>query len=109
MSLLDSSEETYPLADFQRDIGTFIEQLTETGRPVVLTVNGKAKLIVQDAESYEKMLELLDRLEAIAGVRLGLEAMKAGRGRPAREVLEEIRVMLNIPPDAQRPTIRKEH
>jgi hypothetical protein len=57
---------------------------------MVLTVNGKAELVVQDATAYEKLLELVERLETIEGVRAGLEEMKAGRGRPVRELFQEI-------------------
>ena len=55
---------------------------------MVLTVNGKAELIVQDAKSYQKLLELIDRAEAIEGIRRDLESMKRGAGRPAAEVFE---------------------
>jgi len=42
--------------------------LKKTGQPVVLTVNGKAEIVVQDAESYQKLLEAKDRMEAIEGI-----------------------------------------
>ena len=47
----------------------FMQQLRETGRPVVLTINGKAELVVQEAQSYQKLLDLIDRLETIEGVK----------------------------------------
>ena len=37
--------------------------MKKTGRPLVLTVNGRAAWVVQDARSYAKMLGLMDRLE----------------------------------------------
>ena len=74
-----------------------MQQMKETGQPIVLTVNGKAELVVQDAESYQKLLELVDRLETIAAIREGLEDMKNGRTRPAEEVFEEIRRKHGIP------------
>ena len=46
---------------------------------------------VQDAGSYQAMLELLDRLDAIDGVRRGLEQMERGEGRPAAEAFAEFR------------------
>jgi prevent-host-death family protein len=45
------------LSTFKRDTAKIVRQLKKTGQPVVLTVNGKAELIVQDAESYQKLLE----------------------------------------------------
>ena len=103
MKGLNISEDIRSLTEFKRNTAEFMGQLEATGRPLVLTVNGEAKIVVQDAAAYQKLLELVDRLEAIEGIRKGLESMKAGRGRPAHEVLEEIRVMLNIPADAKRP------
>jgi hypothetical protein len=47
--------------------------------------------------TYEKLVELLDRLETIEAIRNGLEEMKAGKGRPATEVLERIREKYRIP------------
>jgi PHD/YefM family antitoxin component YafN of YafNO toxin-antitoxin module len=43
--------EIYPLSDFQRNARQFIEQMQLSHKPIVLTVNGKASAIVQDAES----------------------------------------------------------
>jgi hypothetical protein len=42
-----------------------------TRRPVVLTVNGKAELVVQDAESYQQIVERLERLEAVEAIQRG--------------------------------------
>ena len=66
-------------------------------RPLILTVNGRAELIVQDARSYQALLELADRAEAIEGVRRGLESMARGEGRPAEQVLEDLRKKYKVP------------
>ena len=60
-------------------------------------MNGRAELIVQDARSYQALLELADRAEAIEGIRRGLESMARGEGRPAERVLEELRKKHKIP------------
>ena len=64
--------------------------LKKSGQPHVLTINGKAEVVVQDAVSYQMILEMLDRLEAIEGIQRGLESMKQGKGRPAEEVLKRL-------------------
>lgn len=76
--------------DFKRDTARFLKWLREGKGPVVLTVNGKAELVVQDAASYQALLEWVERLEAVAAVREGLEDVAAERTRPAREALEEL-------------------
>lgn len=97
VGMLDISEDIRSLTDFKRNTSEFVEQLKETGRPVVLTVNGKAELVVQDAESYQKLLEALDRTEAIEGIRRGIESMERGEGTPAKEALERIRKKFKLP------------
>ena len=77
--MLNISRDIHSLSSFKRNTLEFIEQMKQTGEPVVLTVNGKAELVVQDAESYQKLLDALERLEAIAGIKQGLEDVEAGR------------------------------
>ena len=85
------------LSDFQRNAKEHIERLKETGRPEVLTVNGTAAVVVQDAQSYQKLMELLERAEAIEGIRRGLEDANEGRTKPAREAFDGIRKKHGIP------------
>ena|SRR5438067_9919615 len=78
------------LTHFKRDTVRFLERLRQTKEPVVLTINGKAELVVQDAVSYQALLERVERLETLAAIKEGLEDVAAGRTRPAREALEEL-------------------
>ena len=93
-------EDIHSLTDFQRNTKEHIQRLKETGRPEVLTVNGKAEIVVQDAASYQKLLELIDRAEAIEGIQKGLESMQRGEGKPAHEVFTRLRKKHNIQHDA---------
>ena len=79
------------LTDFQRNTKAHLKRLKSTGRPVVLTVNGRAELIVQNAAAYE------DTLDAIRGIQRGLDAMKEGTSKPFRQALDEIRAKHKIP------------
>jgi hypothetical protein len=93
-------EDIHSLTDSQRNTKEHIQRLKETGLPEVLTVNGKAEIVVQDAASYQKLLELLDRVEAIEGIQKGLESMQRGEGQPAHEVFTRLRKKHTIPHDA---------
>jgi PHD/YefM family antitoxin component YafN of YafNO toxin-antitoxin module len=64
---------------------------------VVLTVNVKAELVVQDAESYQALLDRLDQIEAMADIRRGLEQMKQDEGHPAEELFTEFHARHGIP------------
>jgi prevent-host-death family protein len=83
-------KEIHPLTDFQRHTKAHLKRLKETGRPQVLTVNGRAELVIQDAAAYQKLLEAVDRAEALEGIRRGLEDVKAGRTRPLADVLDQL-------------------
>lgn len=92
--------DIYPVTDFQRNTKAHLERLARSRRPLVLTVNGKAKAVVLDARSYEKLLERLTRADMVAAVREGLEDIKHGRTKPARVFVEEMRRKYKIPRSA---------
>ena len=81
--MIDLKDEIDSLSNFKRDTAKYLKQLKKSGRPVVLTVNGKAELVVQDAASYQRLLEITERLETIEALKPAIEEMKAGKGGPA--------------------------
>ncbi|WP_406698639.1 type II toxin-antitoxin system Phd/YefM family antitoxin [Singulisphaera sp. Ch08] len=97
---MNLNRDIHPLTDFKHHTPEFVQQLKTTGEPIVLTINGKPALVVQDAASYQKLLDLADESRVLEGIRQGLEDMRAGRGRPAEEVFADIRRDLSIPHDA---------
>lgn len=76
---MNLDRDIHSLTDFKKNTLEFLQQLKETGDPVVLTINGKAELVVQDAASYQKLLDLAEEARVVEGIRQGLEDMKAGR------------------------------
>jgi prevent-host-death family protein len=92
--MLDLNRDINSLSNFKRNTAEFLRQLKETGQPVVLTINGKAELVVQDTKSYQKLLELAERVEDLEKTRQALAEMDAGQGRPAEEMLAEMREKL---------------
>jgi hypothetical protein len=50
-------EDILSLTEFRRHTKKHMARLHTTGRPEVLRVNGKAKLIVQDAVAYQRLIE----------------------------------------------------
>jgi hypothetical protein len=89
--------EVHSLTDFLRNTKSHLSRMKRSKRALVLTVNGRAELIVQDARSYQALLELADRAEAIEGIRRGLESMARGEGHPAEQVLQDLRKKYKIP------------
>lgn len=84
-------QDIHPLTDFQRNTKETLRRLKKTRRPEVLTVNGRPAVIVQDAEAYRRTIAQLRRDYEIEAVRVGIAEMKAGKGRPAKEVFDELR------------------
>jgi prevent-host-death family protein len=74
--------EVRSVTEFQRNIKQYVGRLKEKKTPIVLTVNGRAELVVQDAESYQLILERLDHAETVTAVRQGIEQAKRGEGIP---------------------------
>jgi prevent-host-death family protein len=79
------------LSELRGRTSQFIQQLRASGQPIVLTVNGKAELVIQDAQSYEKLRELVDRLEAIEAIREGLRDEAEGPVVSLDEAMEQVR------------------
>lgn len=57
-------EHIYSLTDFKRNVKQFIEQIKATKLPLVLTVNGKAEVVVHDASAFQEMIDRIERAES---------------------------------------------
>jgi hypothetical protein len=64
--------------------------MKKSGHPVVLTVNGRAALVVQDTASYQRLLELAEQAEMLEFLRESRADLEAGRTEPALEALERL-------------------
>jgi len=93
-----SVRNIHALDHFKRNTADFRERLKRSGEPAVLTVDGKAELVVQSAESYQRMVERMEELEVLAAVREGLADVEAGRVEPASRVFRELRRKFGIAP-----------
>jgi PHD/YefM family antitoxin component YafN of YafNO toxin-antitoxin module len=94
MAMLDLNRDINSLSNFKRNTPEFLRQLKETGQPVVLTINGKAELVVQDSASYQRLIELADRAERMEALQASIDDMRAGKVIPADDVLAEMRHIL---------------
>jgi hypothetical protein len=88
--------EPTTVEELTRDAAATIEHVKETGHAHVLTVDGKAAVVIQDVASYWKLLDRLDYAEALEGIRLGIESMRRGEGIPAEEVFAELRAKYGL-------------
>ena len=84
-------EDIHPLTDFQRNAKKHLTRVNKTGRPEVLTVNGKAEAVLMGKRSYEKVMDAMEELETLKSIQRGLEDMKAGRTVSAKRVHDRLR------------------
>lgn len=78
--MLNIRQDIHSLTDFKRHTVSFVKQLKRGHRPLVLTVNGRAEVVVQDPESYQRLLEMAESFEAISAVQEGMAQAKRGEG-----------------------------
>lgn len=74
--------DIHSVTDFQRNPKGILGKLKNSKNPVILTVNGRAELVVQDAKSYQDLLDKVQDAEDLDAIREGLQQSFNGSGRP---------------------------
>ena len=90
-------EDIQPMTTFRNRSAEIMKRLKDTQRPMILTVNGKAAAVVQDAEAYQRLLDIAAEANASEGIRQGREDRRAGRTRPANVAFAELRKDCGVP------------
>lgn len=88
--MLDLVKDVQSLSHFKRYTAQMVRQMKETGNPVLLTIDGKAEVVVQDAAAYQRLLAVAERAEMIQFLRDAKADAEAGRIVPARKFLESL-------------------
>jgi PHD/YefM family antitoxin component YafN of YafNO toxin-antitoxin module len=81
----------HSLTDFLRHHKRHLQQLKRSRRPNVLTLNGKAEVVVQDASAYQEMLEAMEAAQTKQGIAEGIASMERGNGELAETVFGRLR------------------
>lgn len=85
--MIDVSQDIESLTTFKRKSTSLMKHMRKTGRPVVLTVKGKAQAVLMDPKTYQQMAE---RLETIESISRGLAQAKKGLGKPVDRFFDEL-------------------
>jgi prevent-host-death family protein len=88
MSRISLSEDIRSVTDLKRNTRDILDHLHATGRPVILTVNGKADSVLLDVRVYEKHLHAGNLAKLLAPAE---QDAASGRTRPARDFLKEFK------------------
>ncbi|MBF0166764.1 MAG: type II toxin-antitoxin system Phd/YefM family antitoxin [Alphaproteobacteria bacterium] len=87
---MDITKDIRPLTEFKRDTGSFMSHLKETGRPSILTVNGKPSLVVMDAGAWQNIQDQLDYANTVTAIRKGLTQARDGQGTDAADFFNQL-------------------
>lgn len=91
MSKLKPTRDIRPVTEFRANAAQFIDQVRETGEPVILTQHGRSAAVLLDVESYESMM---DELALLRGVRQAERQIAAGKGQSHATVAKRLRARL---------------
>ncbi len=80
-------EDIHSLTDFARNTKAYGKKMKKTGRPVVLTVNGRAEFIVQDAQTYQHLLNMASYTEESIKLDQAIKEMDAGTFHTEKEAM----------------------
>jgi prevent-host-death family protein len=85
--MINVTQDIHSFTTFKRNSSRLMKRMKKTGRPLVLTLNGKAEAVVLDPAAYQ---DIAGHLDAVASIRRGLAQARRGEGRPADDVLNEL-------------------
>ncbi len=91
---LSLTEDVKTVSEVKQNLRAVLVQIRDTGRPVVVTVNGKPDAVLIDVDTYERKLKSLNLVGLLAE---GEQNIRQGRTRPARAFLRELRRAKKIP------------
>ena len=77
-----------PISHIKSHASEIISEISETGNPVVVTVTGAARVIIQNIKQYEKDRESMTMLKILA---MGRKDMLEGRHKPIQQAFAELK------------------
>ena len=90
---INLAEDIRSVTDLKRHPREILDHVHQTGRPVVLTVNGRADSVIIDVKVYEKQLKAMKLAQLLSEAEA---QVAAGQTRPARAFLDEFKNVRNI-------------
>ena len=88
------AEDIYPITELKRDTSAMVKKVNETGRPLVLTVNGKAQAVLMGAGEFDRLSQAMIMLRSLVPAE---EDVRQGRVMDARTFFRKFRRDKKIP------------
>ena len=88
MQRLKIDQDIKPLSEVRTGIASFIKQVHDTKRPLVITQHGKGVAVLMDVQEYEAIQE---RLELLTDVQISLNQIENGQGIDHEDAKQKVR------------------
>jgi prevent-host-death family protein len=88
---MDIMRDIKPLSTFKRNAAQIIANIKATGNPAIITVNGNAEVVVQDAESYQEMVDMIEYFKNVRKIEMALAEVGEGKSVPAEGAFASFR------------------
>jgi PHD/YefM family antitoxin component YafN of YafNO toxin-antitoxin module len=79
------------LTEFKQHSSDILGYIKKTRSPAILTVNGKAEVVLLDPKTYQNMVDQISLIESSKNITTALIEMENDRGIPAKEVFKKLR------------------
>jgi len=87
MQRLKIDQDIKPLSEVRTGIATFIKQVHDTKRPVIITQHGKSVAVLLDVHEYEAMQE---NIELLTDIQMSLNQLENGAGISHKDAKEKV-------------------
>ena len=95
-NLMIRATDIHSLTDFTRNAKTYIQHIRESKNPMAITINGDAQVVIQDAESFQRMVDQLEHARFMAAMRESEAAVREGHVEDLDEAFSGIRGQLGL-------------
>lgn len=83
-----NSSRIYTVTEFSSRPEEHLKRLSSSKRPEILTVNGKAQVVIQDAQVYEALVSLLD---SVLQISISVKKLEEGKSKPLDVTFSDIK------------------
>lgn len=94
-----TTSDIFPFSEHRRHLREHFDRVKQTGRPLVITANGKADAVVLSPDQYDELLADAEYARSLRLVRQSIDEFQRGRGIPADQVFAKVRKSLGMADD----------
>lgn len=87
MQRIRVDQDIRSMSEFRRGIASFLKQVHDTKRPLIITQHGKGAAVLLDVNEYETMQE---KLELLKDIQVSVSQLENGEGVASKEAKEII-------------------